>query len=138
MAKPGPETMLDENLFKKIRDCVMEGMNLREIAKACEINEGTFYVYHSDNYLNLADKIEGWKRDRRIKLAEVNVDEFLSLDTEDKEKIKIKADITKFVLETLGKDKGFSKRQELTGKDGEQLIPLQINSVIAEKNNIKQ
>lgn len=132
----GRNTILTEELLKQIKQSILDGNDLKTTAKVCEINEGTFYVWHSDNYLNLATKIEGWKRDRRIKLAEVNVDEFLLLDTEDSNKLKVKADITKFVLETLDKD-NYSKRSENTGKNGEPLI-LNINSVIADKNNINE
>lgn len=37
--------------------------------------------------------------------------------------IKIKQDTAKFLAERLGKDEGYSLRSELTGKDGEDLIP---------------
>ncbi len=44
---------------------------------------------------------------------------------------RIKLDASKFVAETQGKDEGYSKRSELTGKDG---IPLQIE-ISKEGNN---
>lgn len=37
--------------------------------------------------------------------------------------VKIKQDTAKFVAERLGKDEGYSTRSELTGKDGDALIP---------------
>lgn len=151
----GRPTDLTSDVEKKIKECILDGKDLkstaififdsldefknmeeveREKEKANYIQK--IYNWKFDNYLKICDKIEGWKRDRRIKLAEVNVDEFLILDTEDSNKLKVKADITKFVLETLDKD-NYSKRSENTGKNGEPLI-LNINSVIADKNNINE
>lgn len=40
--------------------------------------------------------------------------------------LKIKQDSAKFVAERLGKKKGYSTRQELTGADGKDLIPKPI------------
>lgn len=55
-----------------------------------------------------------------IKKAEKNLDEFMT-----DEDAKIRADMTKFALSRLKKDK-FSERQEHTGKDGRDLIPTPI------------
>ena len=155
--KPGPKTELDDNLFKDIKKAIIDGNNLRETAKVCGINEGTFYVWHSDNYLKLADKIEGWKRDRKIMLATRNLEEILDMDTDnnilkndvvytgkDPALLRIKADMTKFTLETLDKD-NYSKRNELTGKDGDKLMPDEatkekVNNIVDEylnQRNIK-
>lgn len=43
--------------------------------------------------------------------------------------LKIQQDSAKFVAERLGKKKGYSTRQELTGKDGETLLAPIINIV---------
>ena len=134
MSEVGRNTILTDDVFRKIKECILNGMNLKQSAEVCGISEQNFYDWNHDNYLGFADKIDGWKRDRRVKLAEVNVDEFLLLDTEDSQKLKVKADITKFVLETLDKD-NYSRRQENTGKNGEQLS-LNINYAIADKNGI--
>jgi hypothetical protein len=37
---------------------------------------------------------------------------------------RIKADVAKFVASTLGKSEGYSTRTEMTGADGERLIPM--------------
>ena len=115
----------------------MEGNNLKETAKTCGVPESTLYTWHSDNYLNLADKIERWKIDRKIALATGNLEEMLQMETrkrvfikggeEEKEivteevdpaLVRVKADMTKFTLETLDKD-NYSKRTDLTTKDKE-------------------
>lgn len=144
--KPGPKPQLDDILFSNIRKLIIDGKTLKEIADICGIEINTFYGWTADNYLNLADKIEGWKRDRKLMLAEVVIEDMLTMPTErikielgdededgiKKEKqvliadpalVKIKQDTAKFVAETLGKDH-YAKRNELTGKDGEKLIPI--------------
>ncbi len=62
--------------------------------------------------------VERVKDEELIQMAEQNVKEFLSPSEEDK---KVKADITKFVLKGLRKEK-YSERHEHTGKDGKDLI----------------
>ena len=121
MAEAGRPTDLTQELLKEIKQCIIDGKNLKETAKLCEINEGTFYVWHSDNHLGLADKIEGWKRDRKLMLADKNIETILTLDANDKDFTKPVADMTKFVKETLDK-KNYSKRSEITGKDGEAVV----------------
>lgn len=89
-----------------------------------------------------------WKNKLRIlnmlDKAEQNLSDFLEMDTktkkliqnelvemDDSEKMRIKADITKFVAERVGKAR-YSTRQELTAANGE---PLILPSVIIEKND---
>lgn len=54
-----------------------------------------------------------------LSIAETNLLELLQQG----EDIKVKADITKFVAKTLGKEK-YSERQEVTGRNGERLMIL--------------
>ncbi len=135
MAEVGRKTDLTEELFRKIKKSILDGNDLRTTAKVCEIPESTLYTWHSDNYLNISDKIEGWKRDYKLKLANQNIVEFLKMSDKNVKQVgeelveyrdtgltKVKADMSKFVAETLGKDE-YSKRSELTGAGGEKLIP---------------
>ena len=127
--KVGPKTKLTDELFKEIKRSILDGNDLKETAKICEINEGTFYVWHSNNYLNLADKIDGWKRDRKLMLADITSDTIQTLPVFDdngkldKELLEIKQKEAEFIRETLGKQH-YSKRSELTGKDGSNLVPV--------------
>jgi|GEM_PF-4926131 len=143
--KVGPKTKLTDELFKEIKRSILDGNDLKETAKICEINEGTFYVWHSNNYLNLADKIDGWKRDRKLMLADITSDTIQTLPVFDdngkldKELLKIKQKEAEFIRETLGKQH-YSKRSELTGKDGEALVitpeeKSKINNIIEEYLN---
>jgi|14BtaG_2_1085337.scaffolds.fasta_scaffold00937_5 hypothetical protein len=132
--KPGPKPMLEnKELLKKIKDCVLDGMNLKETARVSGINEDTFYVYHSDNVLGIADKIEGWRRDRKLRLANDRMEEILQLNPKDKEYTRSVLDASKFTLETLDKQ-NYSKRSELTGADGKDL-PTPIMNVQRDNSN---
>ena len=132
--KRGRKTILDDELFTKIKKSILKGNNIEKTAKACKIKEHTFYTWHSDNYLKLADKIELWKVEKennelkeKLDLANDNLKEFLGMDTKntivtkkgeaivikDTGLVRVKADMTKFTLETLGK-KDFGKNVDLT------------------------
>ena len=128
---PGRKTILDKKLFGKIQESILDGNDLRKTAKVCGIEENTLYDWTANNYLNLADKIDGWKRDRKLRLAERNIEQFLEMDTSgfvqsklgpvpienDPALARIKADMSKFVAETLGR-KDYAKKTEtdLTSK----------------------
>lgn len=134
--KIGRKTDLTKEMLSKIKQSIIDGNDLRATAKICDIIESTLYGWTADNYLNLSDKVEGWKRDRKIMLATENLEEMLKMSitnkgvTKDGKEIyefddtgilRVKADMTKFALETL--DKGnYSKRTENTGKDGQPII----------------
>lgn len=135
MADAGRNTILTDELLRKIKESILAGNDLKTTASICGIVESTFYTWHSDNYLTLADKIEGWKRDRKLMLAEKNIEEILQMDKSDKDKLKVISDISKFVSETLGKET-YSKRSELTGKNGEAISTItKINYILPNGNN---
>lgn len=142
MAEAGRPTELTKETLENIKQGILDGKTLKEIAEHSKINEGTLYQWHSKNYSSLADKVEGWKRDRKVNLATSNLEEMLTMQTINKEVIKlgygddavhdwqdfqdpalirIKADMTKFTLETLAKET-YSKRSEMTGAEGKDLF----------------
>lgn len=138
----GRPTDLTEAVFRQIERAVLEGKNLKEIASITEIPVTTLYTWSSDNYLNLRDKIEVWKLDRKLMLANKNIAKFLTMSSKntgvtkkgdifefnDPRLLKIKADASFFVAETLGK-KNYSKRSELTGADGKDLQPVLVKFI---------
>ncbi len=91
---------------------------------------------YSKSYANVITML-GWFKDREVKLrragflsrAEEVLDEALELETHrpdgtrDINSLRIKADVAKYVTSTLGKE-FYSKRTELTGKNGEPVIPI--------------
>jgi hypothetical protein len=65
---------------------------------------------------------ESISQNERVLKAEKVFDECLTMETnDDTQKLKIKQDTAKFIAETIGKDKGYTKRGELTGKNGENI-----------------
>lgn len=143
MATVGRKTDLTKELLRRIKECILDGHSLISTANICEIPESTLYTWHSDNYLRLADKVEGWKRDRKLMLAEANLEGILTLGISDKDSLKTVADISKFVSETLGK-KSYSKQlnTDLT-TDGKPIyLPSEIidkyDTPSSSKNNSKE
>lgn len=92
--------------------------------------------YSEDHARNIT--MQGWFKERKAKLrrkdmlskSEKVLDETLDMDTTNKEGAidpqlhKIKVDVAKTIVGTLGKDEGYSTRSEITGANGE---PLQIS-----------
>ncbi len=78
------------------------------------------------------ERLQRLRRKDMLSNAEKVLDKTLKYNPEDEEgKVKtdllrIQTDVAKHVTETLGKNDGYSKRNELTGKDGTGLIPAPI------------
>lgn len=120
MREVGRPTDLTDELIKKIKQSILDGNDLKRTANICGIDEQKLYNWNYLNYLNISDKIEGWKRDRKLMLAEKNLEAIMCLGVGDKETMRTVADVSKFVAETLGKQ-SYSKRNELTGAEGRDL-----------------
>jgi len=85
------------------------------------------------------ERLEDLERKEMLSKAEKKLSKTLTYEVEnDKGEIKtdllrIQVDVSKHLTSTLGKDKGYSNRNELTGKDGEKLIPEAITQEEKEK-----
>ena len=132
MGKVGRKTDLTKELLAEIKASVFKGKNLKEIAEHSEMSVSTLYTWHSDNYLNLKDKIEGWRRDYKLELADKNIEKILQLNVDDKDFVRTVSDMSKFVKETLDKD-NYSKRTDITTKGKE--LPTPILGYDISKNN---
>lgn len=130
----GRPTDLTDELVKKIKQSILDGNDLKTTASICEIDTQKLYNWHSDNYLNIADKILNWKHERMLKLAEGNLSDIMSLGISDKDSLKVVADVSKFVSETLGK-KNYSKQlnTDLTS-GGETLKPVLVKFITEDGN----
>jgi hypothetical protein len=127
----GRPTLLDEHLFRKIKDLVLDGNNLRQISEALEIPYATMRDWEYENYKSFSDKMLSYKHERLLRKAESNLE--VLLDAEDD---RLKGDMTKFTLESLNK-KFYSKRQEQTGADGKDL-PTPILSYVQTDDSNKE
>jgi len=134
----GRPSDLTEEVFEKIKEGILDGLDYAETAKYSGIEIGTFYAWTYKNYCNLSDKIEVWKHERMLRLAEITSNKIQTLPINgedgkvDKELLKIKQKEAEFIRETLGKIH-YSKRSELTGKDGEAIKTENITSEEVEK-----
>lgn len=107
----GRPSELDEELEKKMKALFMDGKTWEEIATIIEIPIGTIESWKIRNYQGFDDRFTSWKLERRLKMAEKNLDKFLEMTTPTAKVMEIQADITKFVSETLGK-RHYSKKVE--------------------------
>ncbi len=111
-----PSELEDKEFLLKIKELVLEGKSEVEMQEILEIPKGTWNTWKYTNFHNFSDLMLIYKQERILLKAEANME--VLLESEDE---RVMADMTKFSLETLGKDKGYSKRTEMTGKDGKEL-----------------
>lgn len=134
----GRHTKLDNELMNQIRDLVLEGKEMTEIAEIINIPYATMAGWKKRNYDQFEERYENFRHERMVIKAKGKVDEKMDSDNE-----KISLDAATFILETLGK-KDFSKRSELTGSNGKDLIPkpilgdVPINNSNSEDNVVEQ
>ena len=140
MKKVGRKTDMTPELIKEIKQCILDGNDIKTTATIIFNNSSNvskeekergvenyiqkFYNWHYDNYLNISDKIEGWKRDRKVLMADNNIEDILALGIRDKDSLKVVADMAKFIKETLDK-KYYSKQlnTDITSK-GEKILGI--------------
>lgn len=124
--------MTDE-VLAEIEEGIINGKSIRDLATQTGISDSTLYDWTYKNYGNFADKLKTWKLMAKLKKAESRADEILALplqDTEGKIDPAVLRTVQKeseFIRETLAKET-YSKRNELTAKDGADLIPKPILS----------
>ena len=123
MKEQGRPTLLDEDLFRKIKALYTEGKNLREVSEILELSYATVRDWQYENYQGFADKLIEW---RLMRMFDKSISNIEVLQESEDERVNLQANT--LVAETVGK-KWFSKRVEQTGADGKDLpVPIiQIN-----------
>jgi len=117
-------TLLTEETTLQIRKLVLQGKQYVEIQDELDISENTWdsWVYRDTH--GFRKLLNEAKHERLIKLSEKVSKEILEASTVDEngriatDVLRIKQKESEFIRETLGKD-NYSKRSELTGKDGD-------------------
>ncbi len=112
----GRPSELTLELTTKIRRYVLDGWAYVKIQAELGIASGTWDHWVFVNYQGFRDDLRSWKQEKMIKKAENVVDDLTDSSDE-----KIRLDSAKFILESLDK-KSYSKRSELTGADGKDLV----------------
>lgn len=123
-----PSLLDDEQFLLKIKNLYLDGKNEKEIQQILEVPSGTWEYWKWKNYQGFADVLLSYKHERMIRKAEANVE--VLMESEDE---RIQADMSKFILETVGK-RNYSKRIESTGADGKDLPTpiIQLQSIVKE------
>lgn len=117
MPEVGRPTELTIELTTKIRRLVLDGWEYIKIQAELGIASGTWDHWVFTDYQGFRTALRGWKQEKMVKKAENVIDELTDSEDED---IRYKS--ASFILETLDKN-NYSKRQEMTGKNGKNLIP---------------
>ena len=111
-----PSELEDKSFLLKIRELVLDGKSDVEIQEILDIPKGTWNTWKYTNFHNFSDLMLTYGQERKLIKAENKIE--VLVDSED-ERVALQA--STFIAETLGKDKGYSKRMEQTGKNGESL-----------------
>lgn len=123
----GRPTVLDDEMFLKIKELYLDGKNMKEISEILDIPYKTMEGWKTRNYEGFSDKMIEFRLERMFEKSVANIE--ILQDSED-ERVNLQAN--SLVAETVGK-KWFSKRSELTGKDGKELIPSDESKAIVEQ-----
>jgi len=128
-----PSQLNDEQFLLKIKELVLEHKTEAEMQEILDIPKGTWDYWKWKNYEGFQDKLLSYRHERMLRKAELNIE---VLQESEDERVNLQANT--FVLETLGKT-NYSKRSELTGKDGKDLpTPIlgnvQLNNSVTENN----
>lgn len=139
--KRGPKPALTAQMTLKIRALVLKGTKYKDIQQELKISEASWDSWVYKNYLDFRDNLMSWRHERMVRLSEGVSEEILAMPTvirrmvgegetadiveaHDIQALRVKQKESEFVRETLGKDLGYSKRNELTGKNGKPLFSL--------------
>jgi hypothetical protein len=129
MAESGRPPVYSEELTTKIRALVLDSVSYKDIQQILEIPTGTWDHWVYTDYEGFRGKLNQWKKERIVKKAEAEIESLIGF--EDK---RVSLNASTFALETLGKE-DYSKRSEITGKDGKDLpIPI-LNGIQSDNSN---
>lgn len=109
----GRPTNLDDELFLKIEELVLDGKNMAQIAEILDIPYKTMEGWKTRNYEGFRDKMLNFQLQEMFRTSLVQIR--LKQESED-ERVNLQANLE--VAKRIGK-KYFSERTEVTGKDGE-------------------
>lgn len=139
------DSLLTQELVLEIRKRVLNNENYINIQAELDINANTWDTWVNKNYKDFRTNLQNWKAERIIRKAEKVGEVILDMSHEDVDKegrkiilgdvLRVKQKEAEFNRETLGKEIGYTKRAEQTGKDGAPLA-ISIDTAIADKHNL--
>lgn len=119
---------LTEELTLQIRQLVLEGILYKDIHERLDILPGTWDKWYYEDYKGFRRNIQSWKAERLIRKAEKLSEEILTANhigdngKYETDLLRVKQKESEFIRSTLGKNEGYSSRNELTGADGKDLV----------------
>jgi len=112
MADVGRPTIMTDDVVNKLEEAFSNGATDLEACFLANISKQTLYNYQ-ENHPEFVDRKEALKEMIKYQAKKNIKDKILEGDIQQ----------SNWWLERKGKDEGFNQRQELTGKDGDNLIP---------------
>ena len=125
-------SLQDNTARNQIRTLIVEGKKIKEIQEILGISAGTWDTYYWRDDKGFRSFVLDAHDERLRLIARQNIDDIVNMpvgDDSDPRYLKIKADMSQFIAETVGKDR-FSKRIE---EDGESKTPITIQLNTYEK-----
>lgn len=111
-SKPGPETVLNNEVILKIKESVIDGKTLKETAEIIGVKEGTIYSWKHHNYEGFADKLNTWEAMRQLKQADEFSKKLMAMST-----INPDGSINKGLVAIQQKESEFLREKLLIARD---------------------
>lgn len=111
-AKPGQPTLLKDEDILVIKDCVLDGKNLLEIAEKLGVSENTVYSWKHNNTKGIADKLNMWDTQRMLNDAEKFSKKLMAMSTVDEN-----GNINKGLVAIQQKESEFLREKLLIARD---------------------
>ena len=142
----GRKTILDQKLTLKIRELILDGQEYKTIQRNLGINPNSWDTWVYTDYQGFRDFLNETKKEVLLRKAECASDFILDMLQEIKTKkdtstqmhaLRLIQKESAFIRETLGKNLGYSRRQEVTGADGKNLeVVIRFHPPIASREQL--
>ena len=121
-------SLINDDVRAKIRTCLLNGEKIIDIQAKMGISPSTWDVMYWKDYKGFRTFVLDCHDERLRTIARQNIDDIVSMpdNPEDVRYLKIKADMTTFVAETVDKER-FSKKTDDKG-DERTPINIQVNT----------
>ena len=90
MAKPGVKTILNDGVILQLREHVLKGRNVQEVANITGLKENTLYDWKANNYMNLQTHWNTWELQRKLAQAEAFSEQLMDLPSYEDDKLNTK------------------------------------------------
>jgi hypothetical protein len=122
-------SLQNDNVRYKIRTMILSDMSFKDIQATLGLSPATWDVCFWRNTQGFRDFVKDCQDERLRTIARENIKDIIQMDVKDNEDVrylKIKADMSQFIAETIEKDR-FSKKTE-DNKDERTPINIQVNT----------